>query len=147
MLFDTWQVARRLFAAVALAASIVVVVVAVVAVTGRGTTRPPTSRADIYTQLARQLKGHLKPLVGALTTTKHAPTIQVPQQQGYSCEVASGTGCSLHPCVKYAESVGEVAATATATAAATATATATATAGGCNSTAKATPRATPITAP
>jgi hypothetical protein len=126
----------------ALAASIALVAVAVVALTGRGTTRPPASSADVYTRLAQQLKGHLAPLVPTTTTTKkHAPTIQVPQQQGYSCEIASGTGCSLHPCVKYAQSVGEVAVVATATA------TATATAGRCNGTANAAPRAVPIAAP
>jgi hypothetical protein len=122
----------------ALAASIALVAVAVVALTGRGTTRPPASSADVYTRLAQQLKGHLAPLVPTTTTTKkHAPTIQVPQQQGYSCEIASGTGCSLHPCVKYAQSVSEVAVASTATA----------TAGRCNGTANAVPRAVPIVAP
>ena len=128
--------------AAALAASIGLVAVAVIALTGRGTTRPPASSADVYTRLAQQLKGHLVPLVPANTSTlKHAPTIRIPQQQGYSCEIASGTGCSLHPCVKYAQSVSEVAV------AATATSTATATAGRCNGTANAVPRAVPIVAP
>jgi hypothetical protein len=121
----------------AVAASIAVVV-AVVAFTGRGNTQPTASHADVYKQLAQQLKRHLAP-VPAKTTTKHAPTIQVPQQQGYSCEVASGTGCSLHPCVRYAQSValapGDVAEATSVTTSR------------CNSTAKATPRAIPIVAP
>lgn len=33
-----------------------------------------------------------------------APSLQVPQL-GYSCEVASNAACSLHPCVKYAQSL------------------------------------------
>ena len=82
------------------------------------------------------------PLVPANPSTKKdAPTIQIPQQQGYSCEIASGAGCSPHPCVKYAQSVSEVAVTATATA------TAAAAAGRCNGTANAVPRAVPIVAP
>jgi hypothetical protein len=139
VLFDTWPVARRVFVVAVLAASIALVAVAVVALSGRGKTRPPASSADVYTRLAQQLKGHLAPLVPANTTTKqHAPTIQIPQQ-GYSCEIASGTGCSLHPCVKYAQSVSEVAVAVAATA--------TATAGRCNGTANAAPRAVPIVAP
>ena len=114
-------------------AAVAVLAVGVYALTRQGSTRPPASPADVYTQLAQQLKGHLAPLVPAKTTTKkQAPTIQVPPQQGYSCEVASGTGCSLHPCVKYAQADDVVAA---------------ASAGGCNNTAKATPRAIPIVAP
>jgi hypothetical protein len=135
VLFDTWPVARRVLAIAAVA----VLAVGVFALTRHGSTPRPASHADVYTQLAQQLKGHLRPLVPAKATTKHAPTIQVPQQQGYSCEVASGTGCSLHPCVKYAQSVGDVSVAATATASATA--------GRCNNTAKATPRAVPIAAP
>ena len=115
-------------------AAVAVLAVGVYALTRQGSTRPPASPADVYTQLAQQLKGHLAPLVPAKTTTKkQAPTIQVPPQQGYSCEVASGTGCSLHPCVKYAQAAGNVVAAASA--------------GGCNNTAKATPRAIPIVAP
>jgi hypothetical protein len=140
VLFDTWPVARRVWVVAAVAAAIAVVVaVAVVAFTGRGTTQPTASRADVYEQLVQQLKGHLAPLAPAKTTTKHVPTIHVPQQQGYSCEVASGTGCSLHPCVRYAQSVamppGDVAEATPVTTSR------------CNSTAKATPRAIPIVAP
>ena len=120
----------------ALAVLIALVAVALVALTGTATTGRPPSSADVYTRLAQQLKGHLAPLVPANTTTKkHAPTIQVPTQQGYSCEIASGTGCSLHPCVKYAQSVGEVAVAATTTV------------GRCSGTANAAPRAVPIVAP
>jgi hypothetical protein len=135
VLFDTWPVARRVLVVAALAASTALLAVAVIALTGQGTTRPSASSADVYTRLAQQLKGHLAPLVPANTTTKkHAPTIQVPQTQGYSCEIASGTGCSLHPCVKYAQSVGAVAVAATATA------------GRCKGTARAAPHAVPIVA-
>jgi hypothetical protein len=128
--FDTWPVLRR------------VLVIAAVALVGAGgfalarqeSTPPPASHTDVYTQLAQQLKRHLRPLVVAKTVIKnHAPMIQVPQQQGYSCELASGNGCSLHPCVKYVQSVGELAVAATA--------------GRCNRTAKAAPRAVPIVAP
>jgi hypothetical protein len=123
----------------AVAATIAMVAVAVVAFTGRATTQPSASHADVYTQLAQQLKGHLAPLVPAKTTTKHAPSIQVPQQQGYSCEVASSTGCSLHPCVRYAQPValppGDVAVVTSVTTSR------------CSGTAKATPRAIPIVAP
>jgi hypothetical protein len=78
-------------------------------------------------------------VVVALATPKlrHAPNVQ--PSFGYSCEVASGTGCSLRPCVKYAQSLtsppGDV---VVATSAIT---------GGCSSTAKATPRAIAIAAP
>ncbi|MGZ4229013.1 MAG: hypothetical protein ACXVTC_22635 [Solirubrobacteraceae bacterium] len=69
---------------------------------------------------------------------QHAPNIQVPSF-GYSCEVASGTGCSLHPCVKYAQSLASPPAdVAVVTSAA---------ADRCSSTAKATPRAIPIVGP
>lgn len=139
MLFDTWSVARRVLVVAALAAAVAVAAVAVVAFIGQRTTRPPATHADVYKQLAQQLKGHLQPLVPAKATTKHAPSIQVPMPQGYSCEVASTNGCSLHPCVKYARSLasppGDL---AVATAVTT---------GRCNSTANATPRAIPIVAP
>jgi hypothetical protein len=71
-------------------------------------------------------------------TLRHAPNLQVPQF-GYSCEVASGNGCSLHPCVKYAQSLASAPADVAVVTAATA--------GHCSSTAKATPRAIPIVAP
>ena len=126
---------------VAALASIVVVAVVVVALTRQGTTQPAAPHADVYKQLVQQLKAHLQPLVPAKPTTKRAPSIQAPLQQGYSCDVASGTGCSLHPCVKYAQSVasppGEVAEAVTSSA----------TTGRCNRTANATPRAIPIVAP
>ena len=131
-----------MIAAVAAVAAVALVAVGVVALTRQGSTPPPAPHVDVYTQLARQLKRHLQPLVGVLTPpkqapTKQAPTIQVPPQQGYSCETASGTGCSLHPCAKYAQAVGEVAVAATATA----------TANRCNNTANATSHATPIAVP
>jgi hypothetical protein len=134
VLFDTWPVVRR----VLVIAAVALVGAGGFALTRQGSTPPPASHTDVYTQLAQQLKRHLQPLVVAKTVIKnHAPTIHVPQQQGYSCELASGNGCSLHPCVKYVQSVGEVAVAATATA----------TAGRCNRTAKAAPRAVPIVAP
>jgi hypothetical protein len=69
---------------------------------------------------------------------RHAPHLQVPPF-GYSCEVASGNGCSLHPCVKYAQSLASAPAdVAVVTSAAP---------GRCSSNAKATPRAIPIVAP
>src|SRR5262249_49573837 len=109
MLFDTWAVARRVLVVAALAASIALVAVAIVALTRQGSTRPRATQDDVYTRLARQLEGHLQPLVPVKTATKqHAPTIQVPQPQGYSCEVASTNGCSLHPCTKYVQSAGAV---------------------------------------
>jgi hypothetical protein len=131
--------ARRklVVAAVAAVAAVALVAVGVVALTRQGSTPPPAPHVDVYTQLARQLKRHLQPLVGVLTPPKQAPTIQVPPQQGYSCETASGTGCSRHPCAKYAQAVGEVAVAATVTA----------TANRCNNTANATSHATPIAVP
>jgi hypothetical protein len=127
-------VARRVSVVAALAASIALFVVGVVALSGRGTTRPPASNADVYTQLAQQLKGHLRSLVPRKASQKYAPPIQVPPT-GYSCEVASGTGCALHPCIKYAQSVVSV------------TAATAVTPGRCNGTARASPRTVPIVAP
>lgn len=115
----------------ALAASIAVLVMAAVVLSGRGTTRPPTSNADVYTQLAEQLKGHLRSLVPMKASQKYALPLQVPPT-GYSCEVASGRGCELHPCIKYAQSVVSVTAV---------------TSGRCDSTASAMPRTVPIVAP
>ena len=91
-----------------LAISIAVVAVGVVVLTSGGqAARPATQLPDAYTRLAQQLKGHLRPLVGALSAPKkQAPSIQVPQQQGYSCAIASTNGCSLHPCIKYVQSAG-----------------------------------------
>jgi hypothetical protein len=122
----------------ALAASIALVAVAVVALTRQGSTRPP---ADVYTRLAQQLKGHLPPLVPAKAITKHAPSIQVPPLQGYSCETASTNGCSLHPCVKYA--VQQVAVPAGPGVVGTPSASA----NRCTGAAKSTPRAIPISVP
>ena len=141
MLFDTCGVARRVLVVVAVATSLAVVAAAVIALTRQGSSRPSTSQADVYTQLAQQLKRHLRPLVSAKVSVKHAPTIQIPQQQGYSCEVASGTGCSLRPCVKYAiEQMAVPANSANPAIGST-------TSGHCASTGKATPRAIPIVAP
>jgi hypothetical protein len=85
----------------ALAVSIAVVAVGVVLLTnGSQASRPATPRADVYTQLAQQLKRHLQPLVTVVT--RKAPNIQIPQQNGYSCAIATTSGCSLHPCVRYA---------------------------------------------
>jgi hypothetical protein len=127
---------------VALAASIALVAVAVVALTRQGSTRPRATQVDVYTRLARQLKGHLQPLVPVKTATKrHAPTIQVPPPQGYSCDVASTNGCSLHPCTKYA--VQQVAVPVGPGVAATPSAGS----GHCTGTAKSTPHAIPISVP
>lgn len=126
-----------MIAAVAAVAAVGVVAVGVFALTRQGSTPPPAPHVDVYTRLARQLKAHLQPLVGALTPPKQAPSIQVPPQQGYSCETASGTGCSLHPCAKYTQAVGEVDLAATANV----------TANRCNNAATATPRAIPIAVP
>ena len=93
----------------------------------------------MYTRLAQQLRGHLRPLVPTKTTTKHAPSIQGHLPQGYSCEVASLTGCALHPCMKYVQSVGAVVSVA-ATVAQPASSR-------CSQTSKATPRAIPAVAP
>lgn len=125
----------------AFAASIAVVAVAVVALTRQGGTRSPASHADVYTRLAHQLKGHLRPLVPAKAITKHAPTIQVPTPQGYGCEIASSAGCSLHPCVRYAvESVAVPAGPGVAV-------TPSVSLGRCSGTVKSTPHTVPISGP
>jgi hypothetical protein len=127
--FDTWQVARKVLVVAAAA----VLAVGVFALTRHTSPPTPASHPDVYQQLTQQLKRHLQPLAPLKATTKHAPTIQVPPPQGYSCEAASGAGCSLHPCVKYAQAVGAAVAAVTANR--------------CSPTANATPRAVPIAAP
>ena len=129
----------------ALAASVAVVGAVVVVLSNGGrASRPATRPADVYTQLAQQLKGHLHPLVPGPLATEigrplKAPNIQIPQQNGYSCAIATTNGCSLHPCVKYVQSA-VVAVAAEATVAQTAST-------GCRGAANAAPRAIPINAP
>lgn len=124
----------------ALVASTAAVAVGVVVLaSGSQSSRAATRPADVYTQLAQQLKAHLQPLVTVVT--RNAPNIQIPREQlnGYSCAVATANGCSLHPCTKYVQSTG-VAVSASAAIAQTAST-------GCRKTANAVPRTIPINAP
>jgi hypothetical protein len=125
----------------ALAASTAVVVVGVIVLTsGSQSSRTATRPVDVYARLAQQLKGHLQPLVSvAAAKALKAPNIQIPQQNGYSCAIATTNGCSLHPCTKYVQSTG-VAVSASAAIAQTAST-------GCRKAANAVPRTIPITAP
>jgi hypothetical protein len=125
----------------ALAASIAVVAVGVVVLaSGSQASRPATHPADVYAQLAQQLKAQLKPLVPVATAK--APNVQIPRDlqaplNGYSCAVATTNGCSLHPCVKYVlvETYGAVPAVSSATTPS------------CRGAAQAVPRTIPINAP
>jgi hypothetical protein len=128
----------------ALAASIAGFAVGVVVLaSGSQASRPATPPADVYAQLAQQLKAHLQPLVPGPLATKvgrplKAPNIQIPQQNGYSCAVATTNGCSLHPCIKYVQSASVTVDAAAVVAQTSSTS--------CRN-AKAVPRAIPINAP
>jgi hypothetical protein len=91
-----------------LAVSIAGIAVAVAALShGTRTTSPPAKQGDVYSRLVAQLKQHIKPLVPATPPGKVVvpPAIQRQlQQNGYSCAVATSSGCSPHPCIEYAAS-------------------------------------------
>src|SRR5690348_12464710 len=67
VLFDTWPVVRR----VLVIAAVALVGAGGFALTRQGSTPPPASHTDVYTQLAQQLKRHLQPLVVARTVIKN----------------------------------------------------------------------------
>jgi hypothetical protein len=96
---------RRVLVLAALAVSVAGVAMAVVALSQDH----PAPKADIYSRLAQQLRQHLKPLVApsrGVATGRSRALNAVPsvQQNGYSCAIATSTGCSLHPCIEYARS-------------------------------------------
>jgi hypothetical protein len=117
-LIDTCAVLRRVLVVVALSGSVAGVIVAAAVMASGPRATVPTSRS--------------------IPKVRHAPDIQAPQF-GFSCEVASGNGCSLHPCVKYAQSLASASADVAVVTAATANR--------CSSTARATPGAIPIATP
>jgi hypothetical protein len=86
--------------------------VTVLAITHDGAARPvpPAPKADVYSKLARQLKQRLLPLPApGLRTAPKSSNVprSIPHalaHNGYSCEIASANGCSLHPCVRYVQS-------------------------------------------
>jgi hypothetical protein len=108
---------------VAVLAVVLVGVGVAVLLSSRGAPAPSksaaaTAPAGVYARLAGQLKQQLPalfpprlqvPQAGKPRTVvvPHAPNIDV-APSGYSCAVATGNSCSLHPCTVYAQAQGAI---------------------------------------